>query len=255
MTEIIVNGCVSLGAAFLGAWFAYRFNLKQQKKWDQERKEAEQEEQRTKEILELNYLQTYLHARVDDLYEIYQKLDSQWQLYNRTRENNYRIPKQDEDDFFLIFVEFSSKFSCNWDALAFTRNDPEFIYTLGRVETSWHRFVMAHRFAVQHFEKNVALVRSDLESESNEQNKHLIMQKFVNLQISNYESEIFRLRETVSYLNMMIDIFNKYVRVYGYDNSLKDIGYDAKTDEFVKKCISEVPVVYALRKTPKKRRI
>jgi len=251
MTEIIVNGIVSLGAAFLGAWFAYRFNLRQQKKWDKERKDEEQEDQRAKQVLELNYLQTYLHARIDDLCEIYEKIDAQRKLYNRTKSNSYQILKRDENDFFVTYVEFSSKFSCNWDALAFTRNEPEFIYTLGRVETAWHRFVLDHRFGVQHFEKNVALIKANLKKEPSGQQQHLIMKEFVDSQLFNYESEIFRLQEAVSYLNMMIDIFNKYIKKYGYQDSLKSIKYDQKTNEFVMHCVSETPIIYTLRKTPK----
>ena len=55
------DAIVTLLAAFFGAWFAYRFNLRQQKKWDDERNEEEKREQRLAQLSELNYLQTYLH--------------------------------------------------------------------------------------------------------------------------------------------------------------------------------------------------
>ena len=247
MTEILVNGLVSLGAAFFGAWFAYRFNLKQQKKWDKERQEEEKEEKRAEQILQLNYLQTYLYATIDDLFDIAQQLDSKKDLYERIISHNYEITQLDIDIINTIFVDFSSRFKSNWDALYFTSNEPDFMYSLGRAETALQHFISGHTFEVQNSWNRVKSFREAL---NNNKNKKDTIKQFIDIGRDNNKSEIFRMQKAVACLDIMINVLNKYANKHKIE--LKSISYDSDTKKFVKDCLNKTPKTYYLKKIPNK---
>ena len=222
MTEIIVNGFVSLGAAFLGAWFAYRFNLKQQKKWDKERNEEEKREQQLSQLSHLNYLQTYLHSYVDDFYSIYQKLKYRKHLYKRIIKKNYNLDKLETQELFTVFVDFSYQFSINKKDFLFTINEPPFLYVLAKVETLIQRFNRAHVFGNEMLLKEKEMLYRDLQQYPNF--SKWIVSEFINKHLHNLNEQIYLLQKTVACIDKMLEVFYDYTKEYHFYN-LADLSY------------------------------
>lgn len=230
------DAIVTLLAAFGGAWFAYLFNLKQQEKWDKERKNEEQEEQHAKEILELNYLQTYLYFYLDELQEIYNKLDYKQGLYEDIKHANYNVTKEQQEVLFTFHIDFSSPIKINWNELSFTNNEPEFIYSLSHAETAIHRFVHSHEFAIRRFEKETEKLKEEMRNKM--MNRRFLMQKYIDTQFYNNDSEIFRLQYAVFCIDRMITVLSKYARTHKY--TLSNLSYMPKQIKFVAQAIKEV---------------
>lgn len=235
------DATVTLLATFLGAWFAYKFSLRQQKQWDKERKSEEKEKQRAEQVLQLNYLQTYLYALIDDLYEHYQVLNCKHDLYANIIVNNYLISQADLENISIVFVDFSSKFRSNWDALYFTSNEPDFMYFLGLAETSWHNFVSCHAFEVQHFEKTINLFKEDVNIMADIGKKKLIVKQFIDTERDNNNAEIFRLKKAVANIYNMILVLDKYFKKHFPNDHLKKVVYNRVKNNFIKKCINTIP--------------
>lgn len=238
MTEIIVNGIVSLGAAFLGAWFAYRFNLRQQKQWDKERKEADDSAEQVSRISRLNYLKTYLYFYIDELQKIYEKLNYKQQLYEEIKKSRYRTTEQEENELFIFHIDFSSTMKIDWSTLSFTNNEAEFVYALSHVETSIHRFVHSHEFSIHRFEKDVEKFKADMEKGKSMSIRLYLTKKFIDTQIYNNDSEIFRLQQAVFCIDRMITVLSKYAKTHKYN--LNNLSYLPEQIKFVAKAINEV---------------
>ena len=237
MTEIIVNGIVSLGAAFLGAWFAYRFNLRQQKKWDKERKEEELSAQREEQKLQLNYLQTYLYAYVDEFFEICQILLSKQIICFKIKENNYKGKKSDWEKLFVIYDDLSFAFASNKDKLFFTSTDPEFIRNLANVETGIKRFNSLHNSANRSLEKRKISLR-DVE-QMPERVQYNLRKECIDVCLFNINSEIYVLQKAVFDIDHMLKCFWKYVKKHDI-TGLSKLSYKQHTKIFVQQAIQDV---------------
>ena len=232
------NAVITCFSAFLGAWFAYRFNLRQQKKWDAERKKEEEKAEQEEQALQLNYLQTYLYSYIREFYDIFQKLDSKQQLYKEFVKKNYQLTDEDFHAVCTVFIDFSSQFRNNWEQLSFVHNNSEFISSLARVETSIHRFVFSHDKEIEHFSREVGLLRQHLEKSP--QKKQELMRIFIDKHKYNNGEEIFRLQETVVSIDEMLHIFEKYVSAHNYKNRLASLSYSPKVKKFVQLAKREV---------------
>lgn len=247
MGEILVNGMVSLGAAFLGAWFAYRFNLRQQKQWDEERNNKEKEEQQLEQLLQLNYLQTYLHFYADELYDCYQKLQDKQQLYNKIKQNKYQLSKEDLYDVSIVFSDLSSKVENNWKTLSFTNNEPLFNYTLAKLETAIQRFNNVHAFGLETFRRDLNELKRGLGIVGG-RNLELVVKPFIEKQKHNNGEEIFLICYAAVTLNEMISVFKGYVHNNGYNfvkNNRKEKGlsilsYSKNVKKFMEKAKIEI---------------
>lgn len=241
------DAAVTLLAAFGGAWFAYLFNLKQQKKWDKERNEEEKKEKRLAQLSQLNYLQTYLHFYADELYHCYEKLHIKQQIYERIEQNKYQLSEKDLDDISVVFADFSSKFESNWKDLSFTNNNPLFIYTLGKLETAIQRFNNSHSFGIETFRRDLDELKHKLEIVYPGTEKHVI-KPFIKKQKYNNGEEIFLICHAAATLNEMISVFNKYAKNNGYnfvENNRKEEGlsilsYSKDVEKFIEKAKNEV---------------
>lgn len=241
------DAIVTLLAAFFGAWFAYRFNLRQQKKWDDERNEEEKREQRLAQLSELNYLQTYLHFYADELFDCYQKLKSKQQLYDKIKQNKYQLSDKDLDDVSVVFSDFSSKFESNWKDLSFTNNDPLFIYTLAKLETAIQRFNKSHSFGVENFSKDLCELRRGIAAFTRS-NMDIIVKPFVKKQQYNNGEEIFLICYAAVTLDEMIGVFNEYAKTNGYhfvednkkEEGLSILSYSKHVEKFIEKSKTEV---------------
>ena len=241
------DAIVTLLAAFGGAWFAYLFNLKQQKKWDKERNEEEKEERRRLQLSQLNYLQTYLHFYADELYDCYQKLQAKQQLYDKIKQNKYQLSDKDLDDVSVVFADFSSKFENNWKDISFTNNDPLFIYTLAKLETAIQRFNNSHSFGIETFRRDLDELRRGL-GICGGRNLELVVKPFIKRQKYNNGEEIFLICYAASTLDEMIGVFNKYAKDNGYnfvENNKKEEGlsilsYSKHVEKFIEKAKTEV---------------
>lgn len=241
------DAAVTLLAAFGGAWFAYRFNLKQQEKWDKQRADDEKKEQRLAQLSQLNYLQTYLHFYADELYDCYQKLQAKQELYERITKNKYQLSDQDLEDVSVVFADLSSKFESNWKTLSFTNNDPLFNYTLAKLETAIQRFNRSHSFGIETFSKDLDKLRRDLDILGG-RNLDLAVKPFVKKQKYNNGEEIFLICHAVATLDEMIGVFTKYAKNNGYnfvENNQKEAGlsilsYSKDVEKFIKKAKIEV---------------
>ena len=134
------DAIVTLLAAFFGAWFAYRFNLRQQKKWDEERKKEEQKNEKEKQSLQLNYLHVYLHAYIEIFYHISSLLKDRMAIYDNIASKNYVMNTMEEMNIKSIFVDTTYRFEINTNDFSFARNSAAFIVKLAGVETSIQRF-------------------------------------------------------------------------------------------------------------------
>lgn len=135
MKEIIVNGLVSLGAAFLGAWFAYRFNLKQQKKWDKQRQEEEKKKEREEQILQLSYLQTYLIAYIGWCQKIEFTLKRYLDRYDKLYQRTDKLTPEEALQLGSSFIDAKYRFQNNYEKLYFTSTCPQFLLCLAKVDT------------------------------------------------------------------------------------------------------------------------
>lgn len=232
------NAVITCFSAFLGAWFAYRFNLRQQKKWDAERKKEEEKAEQEEQALQLNYLQTCLHSQLKEFYDIFQKLNQKQQLYKRIVKKNYQLTEEEFGGVCTVFIDFSSQFRNNWDQLSFVHNNSEFISSLARVETSIHRFVFAHDKDVEFFGREVELFRQRLENSP--QRKQELLHAFIDKHKYNNGEEIFRLQEAVVSIDEMLHIFEKYVSAHNYKNRLASLSYSPKVKKFVQLAKREV---------------
>lgn len=230
------NAVVTLLAAFFGAWFAYRFNLRQQRKWDKERKEEEDKKQKEMQILQLNYLQTYLYSYLEEFYDIYQKLDFKQQLYKSMIKKNYQITKSEFDDMCVVFIDFSSQFRDNWEKLSFIYNNSEFISSLARVETAIHRFVFSHDKGIGQFGADVKNLRQQLEKIPTK--KFILLRDFIDKQKYNNGEEIFRLQQAVGAIGKMLKVFETYVT--SHNLKLNKLSYSFKIKKFVNQAQREV---------------
>ncbi|MDD7578912.1 MAG: hypothetical protein PUK24_05130 [Elusimicrobia bacterium] len=232
------NAVITCFSAFLGAWFAYRFNLRQQKKWDAERKKEEEQAQQREQLLQLNYLQTYLHSQLKEFYDIFQKLNQKQQLYKRIVKKNYQLTDEEFDGVCTVFIDFSSQFRNNWEQLSFVHNNSEFISSLARVETSIHRFVFAHDKDIEFFGREVELFRQRLENSP--QRKQELLHAFIDKHKYNNGEEIFRLQQVVVSIDVMLKVFEKYIRANNYQNQFALLSYSARVRGFVKQAKREV---------------
>lgn len=232
------NAVITCFSAFLGAWFAYRFNLRQQKKWDAERKKEEELAQQREQLLQLNYLQTYLHSQLKEFYDIFQKLDYKQKLYKELVKKNYQLTDEDFYAVCTVFIDFSSQFRNNWEQLSFVHNNSEFISSLARVETSIHRFVFSHDKEIEHFSREVALLRQHLEKSP--QKKQELMRVFIDKHKYNNGEEIFRLQEAVVSIDTMLKVFEKYVTSHQIQHNLSRLGYSSKVKKFINQAKREV---------------
>ena len=242
-----INCLTTLLAAGLGSWTAYVLNLRQQEQLDKQYKEEESKKQRDKQILQLNYLQTYLHFYADELYSCYQKLQGKQQLYIKIKQNNYQLSNRDWDDVSIVFADLSSKFESNWKDLSFTNNDPLFIYTLAKLETAIQRFNKSHSFGIENFGKNIDELRQVLGAPSNV-DQALVIKSFIKKQEYNNGEEIFLIYYAVSTLDEMIRVFTKYAKANGYkfvENNKKEEGlsilsYSKHVKEFIEEAKTEI---------------
>ncbi|WP_428077500.1 hypothetical protein [Candidatus Avelusimicrobium alvi] len=230
------NAIVTLLAAFFGAWFAYRFNLRQQRKWDKERKIEEEKIKQEEQLLQLNYLQTYLHSYLEEFYDIYQKLNYKQQLYKSLIKKNYQATKEDLDNIYIAFIDFSSQFRDNWEKLSFIYNNSEFISSLARVETAIHRFVFSHDKEIEQFGADVKNLRQQLEKIPTK--KFILLRDFIDKQKYNNGEEIYRLQQAVVCLDTMLNVFEKYV--ISHNLKLDKLSYSSKIRKFVNQAQREV---------------
>lgn len=241
------DAAVTLLAAFGGAWFAYLFNLKQQKKWDTQRTVEEKKEQWLRQLSQLNYLQTYLHFYADELYDCYQKLQAKQRLYNRIQRNKYQLFDKDLEDVSVIFADLSSKFENNWKDLSFTNNDPLFNYTLAKLETAIQRFNKSHSFGVENFSKDISELRRELGILAG-RHIDLAVKPFVKKQKYNNGEEIFLVCYAAVTLDEMLGVFKKYAEDNGYpfvENNRKEEGlsilsYSKHVKEFIEEVKTEI---------------
>lgn len=241
------DAAVTLLAAFGGAWFAYLFNLKQQKKWDTQRTVEEKKEQCLTRLSQLNYLQTYLHFYADELYECYQKLQAKQRLYDRIQRNKYQLFDKDLEDVSVIFADLSSKFENNWKDLSFTNNDPLFNYTLAKLETAIQRFNKSHSFSVENFSKDISELRRELGILAG-RHIDLAVKPFVKKQKYNNGEEIFLVCYAAVTLDEMLGVFKKYAEDNGYpfvENNRKEEGlsilsYSKHVKEFIEEAKTEI---------------
>lgn len=244
-----VNCLTTLLAAGLGSWTAYLLNLRQQDIYDRKRKEEEKEkEQERKEaeanadralcISRLNYLKTYLYFYIDELQKIYDKLNYKQQLYEGIKKSNYKTTEQEEDALFIFHIDFSSTMKIDWSTLSFANNEAEFIYSLSHVETAIHRFVHSHDFAILRFEKDVEKFKTDMDKEKEISVRLYLIKKFIDTQIYNNDSEIFRLQQAIFCIDRMISVLSKYARTHKYN--LNNLSYLPEQIKFVAKAIKDV---------------
>lgn len=241
------DAAVTLLAAFGGAWFAYRFNLKQQEKWDKQRADEGKKEQQLAQLSQLNYLQTYLHFYADELYCCYQKLQAKQELYERIKKNEYQLSDQDLADVSVVFADLSSRFESNWKALSFTNNNPLFNYTLAKLETAIQRFNRSHSFGIETFSKDLDKLRRDLDIYGG-RNLDLAIKPFVKKQRYNNGEELFLVFHAAVTLDEMIGVFKEYAKNSGYnfvENNQKEAGlsilsYSKDVEKFIEKARIEV---------------
>lgn len=134
------NAVITCFSAFLGAWFAYRFNLRQQKKWDDERKKEEEKLCRANQIIQLNYLKTYLMNYLNQFITVYEILKEKQEKYNDIISKGYNILEDDKLLLRGVIVDVSYQMNSNKDSLIFTMDFPAFLTQLASVETNIKRF-------------------------------------------------------------------------------------------------------------------
>ena len=233
------NSVITCFSAFLGAWFAYRFNLRQQKKWDAERKKEEEKAEQEEQALQLNYLQTCLHYYIDELYAVYNTLNYKQKLYGAIQKNNYQFTPDNFKEICVVFADFSSKFKINWKGLSFIGGNSKFIYVLAKVDTSIHRFVTSHSFGIDCFHEDIVDFKHII-AVANEENKFAVVKEFIDKQKYNNGEEIFLLQYAVSSIDEMLHIFEKYVSSHNYKNRLASLSYSPKVKKFVQLAKREV---------------
>lgn len=140
------NAVITCFSAFLGAWFAYRFNLRQQKKWDAERKKEEELRSQANQIIQLNYLKTYLITSLHQFVSIYAILKKKQEQYNAIILQGYKISADAEGSLRQIIVDLSYQMASNADLLMFTMGFPVFLAQLASVETNIKRFQSQIKF-------------------------------------------------------------------------------------------------------------
>lgn len=191
-------------AAFLGAWFAYRFNLRQQKKWDDERRIEEEQRNQANQITQLNYLKTYLITSLHQFVSIYAILKKKQKQYNDIVLRGYTISENEEGPLRQIIVDLSYQMTSNANLLMFTMGFPIFLAQLASVETNIKRFQSQIGFfnsRVKDSVWNYQLTRN--------------MKELVDSQKENIQPVFHLLYASVDSIDVMLGILEKYVNKQG----------------------------------------
>lgn len=191
-------------AAFFGAWFAYRFNLRQQKKWDDERRKEEEQKNQANQIIQLNYLKTYLITSLHQFVGIYAILKKKQEQYNDIILRGYNISENEERPLRQILVDFSYQMTSNSDLLMFTMGFPILLAQLASVETNIKRFQSQIDFfnsRVNDSVWNYQLTRN--------------IKELVNVQNESIQPVFHLLYASVDSINVMLGLLEKYVNKQG----------------------------------------
>lgn len=188
-----------------------------------------------------------MHFYADELYDCYQKLQAKQQLYNKIKQNKYHLFAKDLDGISVVFADFSSKVESSWKDLSFTNNDPLFIYTLAKLETTIQRFNKSHSFGVENFSKDLYELRKGIEALAG-RHMDLIVKPFVKKQQYNNGEENFLICHAAATLDEMLGVFNKYARDNGYnfiENNKKEkrlsiLSYSKNVEKFIENARIEV---------------
>jgi hypothetical protein len=202
---------------------AFWYNNKLQKQIEKRAKEAELKKDREFKICQLNYLQSYLYAYIEEFYKISKTFEEKMAVYDNIIANIYKFDT-DEFDYIRTVFDTTYKFKSNIDYLYFTSDTPAFIQVLANVETNIERFNSHNKFSTDSMQKLLAKIK---ETKQGITPKEEIIKDFINASRYNLDSSIYLLHASVVSIDKMLNTFNIYCAKNNV-NEISKIKYSSK---------------------------
>lgn len=234
---------IPLVGVFFGAVLAFWYNNKLQKQIEKRAKEAELKKDRDFKICQLNYLQAYLYAYVEEFFKISKTFEEKMAVYDNIITNNYKF-NTDEFDYIRTVFDTTYKFKSNIDNLYFTSDTPAFIQVLATIETNIERFNSHNKFSTDSMQKLLAEIKGKKQDITL---KEEMVKNFIKSSRYNLDSSIYLLHVSVVSIDKMLNTFNHYCSKNNLLNDISKIKHSSKDVvsfiEFAKKDIAK-PYMY-----------